>query len=101
MVATIAVTIATIIRTDTGTGATTDIPAIGIIGTTMMMIDFRSRRDIWLERPEAGWTALVFTFLVVPDERDRAADQGPAPGLEGSRLVAYASRVSLPKYRLG
>jgi hypothetical protein len=36
MVATIAVTITTIIRTDTGTGATTDIRAIGIIGTTMI-----------------------------------------------------------------
>jgi hypothetical protein len=42
MVATIAVTITTIIRTDTGTGATTDIRAIGIIGTTMMMIDLFS-----------------------------------------------------------
>ena len=42
MVATIAVTIITIIRTDTGTGATTDIRAIGIIGTTMMMIDLLS-----------------------------------------------------------
>ena len=42
MVATIAVTITTIIRTDMGTGATTDIRAIGIIGTTTMMIDLFS-----------------------------------------------------------
>jgi heavy metal sensor kinase len=32
---------------------------------------------IWLERPQAGWTAFVFTLPVLPDQRDRPKEQEP------------------------
>lgn len=42
---------------------------------------------IWLERPQAGWTAFVFTLPVVPDGRNRPKEQEPAPDPEGSRFI--------------
>jgi signal transduction histidine kinase len=46
---------------------------------------------IWLERPQSGWTAFVFTLPVVPDKRDdRTGDhQERTPGSEGGRPLTH------------
>jgi signal transduction histidine kinase len=53
---------------------------------------------IWLERPQPGWTAFVFTLPVVPDKRDhRPGDhQERAPGTEGNRRTHSALASDAP-----